>query len=106
MDYCRSSLEPACPPQADSEGRWSTRVRFSRGGGVLYRIAGVKSHRKKSKPAGFPYYCAFGSTLFPGEKCQAGASGLMITSNFINAPLSSPFKGGLRDIQLETSRGL
>ncbi len=52
MGYCRSPLEPACPPQADSEGRGSTHVRLSRGG-VSHRIAGGKPHLKKSKPAGF-----------------------------------------------------
>jgi len=51
MDHCRS------PPafRSFSAGRLegSTHVRFSRGGGVLNRIAGGKPHRKKSKPAGF-----------------------------------------------------
>ncbi len=41
MDHCSSPLEG------------STHVRFSRGGGVFYRIAGGKPHRKKSKPAVF-----------------------------------------------------
>ena len=54
MEHCSSPLEPACPPQADSEGRGSTHVRFSRGGGVFYRIAGGKPHLKKSKPVVFP----------------------------------------------------
>jgi len=53
MVHSRSPLEPACPPQADSEGRGSTHVRFSRGGGVSYRIAGGKPHLKKFKPATF-----------------------------------------------------
>ena len=70
MDHCSSPLEPACPPQAGSEGRGSTHVCFSRGGGVSHRIAGQKSHWKKSKPAGFPMGVPLAWTLFPDEKCQ------------------------------------
>jgi|GEM_PF-3687942 len=116
MDYCSSPPAYRIRQLTEQAGlRGVLTCAFHVGVGCQSHSRG-KTPPEEIQAGDFPQSGAFGRTLFPDEKCQAGASGLMITSNFINAPLSSPsaiaersctspFKGGLRDIQLETSRG-
>jgi len=68
MDHCRSPLEPACPPQADSEGRESTHVRISRGGWGVSSHSRTKTPPKEIQAGGFPHGGTFGMVLLNAQK--------------------------------------